>query len=187
VLERWDYRETTGWQPWLAQAWQAARGHGLASLQRAELEQLLARFTESATYEQLRTARNCYKEVEFLLPLDPDPGPRRSLVGDSRPMVRGVIDCLWQDATNAWHLLAFMLESVPPAARQRYWRSQRLGLVLGAWAVAAQVGAWPASGTLFFLDGCAAITRRGRSLQERKGLEQLAALFSATDQPLSFP
>jgi hypothetical protein len=80
--------------------------------------------------------------------------------------VAGTIDCLWQDADNAWHLLRWdtsptlgggrpsLVAKESPSRAVPFPPAQRPGLAVCAWAVHQQLGHWPATVSVYsFADG----------------------------------
>jgi ATP-dependent exoDNAse (exonuclease V) beta subunit len=204
VLERWDYRCPDAWRPLLAEAIQMEQDAGSSEQVRRELEPLFTQFAASETRQQLATARTVYREMEFVLDWSmPEKqgkrqkeksanllfteGPALPLFSSgSLPSVRGVIDCLWQDAKGSWHLLAFTADRVLPAEQETYWQNRKPGLVLSAWAIQRQFGTWPKSVTLYFFNNTSATQCSGRHLQHRRILTAVAAALSeVARQPLS--
>jgi hypothetical protein len=114
-------------------------------------EKILARFADSPTCADLAAARACRRGVEFLL---------------DGPAVRGVIDCLWEDAAGGRHLLCFARPSQtePP-----------LPLVLAAAALHRQTGDWPRTATLYDLASGAVVRRVGDSLPHDRVVAEVAA------------
>jgi ATP-dependent helicase/nuclease subunit A len=166
VLAEWDFADAAGWRPLLGQVIAARARPELARELRPDLEEVLTRFAASATGRALAAARVCHREVEFLVPLAPEPAP----------VARGLIDCLWQDAGGDWHLLAYATEPVPEADRSRDWQRHRPGLVLAAVAVREQVGFWPKTVSRYYLQDGVVVRRAGSRLQPR---QTLAALRTA--------
>jgi ATP-dependent helicase/nuclease subunit A len=164
VLEGWDVRDAEGWRPLLAQAIAALSRPEAAAEMRADLERVLARFAESEMARQLAAARVCYREIEFLLPL---------ASSDIAALVRGQIDCLWQDHDGNWHLLAYTTEPVRAKERAQDWQRRKVGLVLGALAVQQQMAGWPRTVSRYYLDDGVVVCREGSRLQHRQVLRKV--------------
>ena len=112
-----------------------------------------------------------WENIEFLLDLFPSPA------GSSLPIVRGVIDRLWQDAGGEWHMLMCVAENVSHAEMEGYWQSREPALVLAARAVEQRLGTWPGSITVQFRATGEDVTRPGSSLR-RDLLTGIAAALS---------
>ncbi len=137
VLSVWDFRDPEGWRMLFA-----ARGREDG----AAAEEILARFAASPTRAALALARTRQRDVEFLLDV---PAGGGLFGGSERVAVRGVIDCVWEDAAGGRHLLAFSAGA--PATGRRAKGAIPLGLALAACAVRRQFGAWPADVRLYDL------------------------------------
>jgi hypothetical protein len=174
VLRRWDFAEPDGWRPLLERFLPPAEGDGGRGL-RAEAERVLERFAASGLRRRLAEARTCRREVEYLF----RPGP----AGELLPVVRGVVDCLWQDAEGCWHLLFYSFEAVRAADRERHWRRRQAGLVLAAAAVREQTGAWPGSVALCFLADGGLVERAGSRLGQRSVLAAVVRGLRAFSEP----
>jgi ATP-dependent helicase/nuclease subunit A len=163
ILGRWDYRDEDGWRALLEEV-----AGSESPVRIREAETLLARFAGSAVCRQMATARAIQHDVEFVAALAEPEGW----------MVRGLLDCLWQDGGGGRHLLAFATEPVPPAERQDYIKTRKWGLTLAAWAVRQQFKAALKSVTLYTFDDGDAIRWTSRQLPARKVLTEVAALLS---------
>jgi hypothetical protein len=121
--------------------------------------------------------------VEFVLgDVSAAAAGRRSGVG---PHVRGVIDCLWQDASGEWHVLFYATDAAP-GGPQEAWSSRELGMVLAAAAVEQSLGRWPATLTLYCFELGAAICRATAELPARDHLTAAGnALTGFLAQPLA--
>jgi len=154
VVERWDFRDSDGWRALLAQA---QAGHTDVP---SDLEPLFDRFTRSPTFGLLGSARNCYRESEFLF----DGGGAR---------VRGVIDCVWQDASGEWHLLFYATGPIYEGLEQA-WAGREPEMVLACLAVERQVGRPPATVTLYCFEPGTALSRAMAELNAGKHLTAAA-------------
>jgi ATP-dependent helicase/nuclease subunit A len=162
VLERWDFRQTDGWEPLFALELQAYDDTSAAAGLRRDLEPVMRRLAGSPTRERLAGARVCHRAVEFLTE-GPGDGAARG-----HTWLLGVIDCLWQDGDGAWHLLAFAAEEEGAGSQDAAWPAQHPGLVLSAWALHRLHGAWPRSVTLYCWQTGTALTCTGRRVQQAK-------------------
>jgi ATP-dependent helicase/nuclease subunit A len=170
VLERWDCRDGDGWRPLLSKV-----AGDVPNRQVQDAEGLLARFADTEVRRQLATARVRQHDVEFLAAL---PGGER--------LLRGILDCLWEDETGGQHLLAFALEPIPSTEQPLHLESWKWGLTLGAWAVQQQYKTLPRTVTLYRAEDGRVVRWTTRQLQVRKVLAELEALLSAlVRQPLS--
>jgi hypothetical protein len=190
VLDRWDLKEPEGWREILRQA---SDNQPEDSLPTSDLALQLSRFTSSELFTDLAASQKCYRTVEYLLNLHE---PQQRAVGITPtdhtaginpaartplPLLRGVIDYLWQDAHNHWHL-ASLVQGASSCAPE----SQRAALVLAALALRPRLGDWPADVSCYeFTSG--QLTRwSGRRLPHRQVLAAVRKLVSATIQrPLS--
>jgi hypothetical protein len=151
VLAGWDFREPKGYYSLLEQQRGAAeRTEDLATARR-----LLERFASSDLFAELAQT-NYQRDVEFLLRQE----------AEHLPVVRGMVDGLWQDRSGRWHLLLFTLTAAEGASVARR-------LVLAAEALRQQVGSWP---EVVVHDLAAGTSRRqaGGRLPHRKVLQALA-------------
>jgi ATP-dependent helicase/nuclease subunit A len=163
ALAGWDFREPDGWRGALDAA-VAAMGADAATVPvREDAEALLARFAASETCRQLTAATVCHRDLEFLVH------------EDGRPGVRGLVDCLWQDPDGAWHLLALVPGRAESGDRETYRRA----LALAAQAVQAQLGTWPASAILYFLEDGTAERCSARSVRDGRTLAGVGEALSA--------
>jgi hypothetical protein len=127
---------------------------------------------DAALREQEARAQTCYRNLEFLVDW---PGGKS---GPPQFLLRGMLDCLWQDAEDHWHVLAFTADVVPAAEQDTYWQSRQVGLTLCAWVVQRKFGAWPRSVTLHFLRDGLALRKSGRQLPERKVVAAVTAALN---------
>ncbi len=108
-------------------------------------KEMLSRLSASGILRELAGARALYRELPFSLRWPIDAAPEDAVVID------GVIDCLYQDADEQWHLLDFKTNRVSadgvPALAQRYAPQ----LLLYATAVQQAIGVEPRSASLYFL------------------------------------
>jgi ATP-dependent helicase/nuclease subunit A len=159
VLERWDYRDPDGWRP-LLNTFGAALRHGAESL-----ETWLAHFAASPLREDIAQATTVRHGAEFLL--------RREAV------LRGIVDCLWQDAKGGWHLLDFVTEDVPAEECPAVTEARRMNLAVAASAVHQQIGAAPKDAALYFFADGRTVRWTARQLQVAKALADADAAVSA--------
>jgi ATP-dependent helicase/nuclease subunit A len=151
VLERWDLRETNGWQTLLA----------TFAEREPDAEVLLARFAASSVCQTLAEARSGVWHVEFLVDWPPEGMPAAERVG-----LRGLFDCLWQGPRGDWHLLALTRDG----GNGESWQEHAPGLTVGAWALQRCHGVWPQSLTLYCLESGEVFTVRSKGLQRRRPL-----------------
>ncbi|HEV3439634.1 MAG TPA: UvrD-helicase domain-containing protein [Gemmata sp.] len=137
VLEGWNFADVDGWVHLLADALEDTPDRKIGE----ELQPQLRRFAESPIRAILASSDDVNRSVEFLADF---------ATGSDNPVpfkIRGVIDLLYCNAAG-WHILGIdrgtVLEDDP-------WRGRRPGLVLQAWAVSVQLGAWPQTIGLFDL------------------------------------
>jgi ATP-dependent helicase/nuclease subunit A len=133
---------------------------------------MIQRFAASLHGEQLAKATELHREVDFLLAWPPG---KPNEIGYS---VRGVIDCLYQDAAGKWHVADFKTNDVPPkdvpAVAQQY------ELQLSIYAIAAEraLGHSPAELTLHFLRPGKAFTFHWNSAARDKSIATMNDLIT---------
>src|SRR5262249_12528878 len=116
VLEKWDFQDAMGWRPLLEQILAGPAAAGITAVLRDDLEWVLERFAQSEICRQLASARACRRDVEFVLSAATG---EEDTAGDA--MLRGVMDCVWQDSQGDWHLLALDTQGVAPANLEKDW------------------------------------------------------------------
>src|SRR5262249_32616257 len=126
------------------------------------------RFARAPVLRQLAGAAVCHRDWEYLLPLPPAPGL----------FVRGVIDCLWQDAEGAWHLLLF--DTARADSSGQTWETR---LALGARAVGERFGKPAKAARGFRCEGGRLTSLRGGERRAENSLTELARALAS--QPLS--
>jgi ATP-dependent helicase/nuclease subunit A len=169
VLGRWDFRAADGWQSLLAEELEANDGAPRAAGLREELKAVLRRFAGSAIREQLAGALACHRDVEFLVDW-PEHAP-----GDAG--LHGLIDCLWRDDRDAWHLLAFAADENGVGPSDPSWPACHPGLVLAAWALHRLHETWPRSLTLYCLETGRVLACSGQRVRQAKVLVTARAAF----------
>jgi hypothetical protein len=127
VLGAWDFREAGEWEPLLARVIESQPAQAL----HAELAEAFRRFAGSPVFRQLAKARDLRRDVEYLA---------ESPSGEG--VMRGVLDCVWQDGAGAWHLLLHDTAG-EGAAQGRRGRAGQTRLALAALAVEGQFGGPP--------------------------------------------
>jgi ATP-dependent helicase/nuclease subunit A len=145
VLDRWDFREPDGWRALLPQVMQN-QPHPEPKELVATLARGLERFAQSEVFRQLTAAATCHRDLEFV-----PAGPGAS------PVVRAVIDCVWQDPAGAWHVLAYAPTGPAGADGERAWAD----LELAAEALAARYGRRPATLNRFHFEDGRPVCRSG--------------------------
>jgi ATP-dependent helicase/nuclease subunit A len=146
VLARWPLSDRDGWQTLLVDAAEEVCGHGDTSPIVEELGRLLRTFADSEIREELVAASVCRRQVEYLVDgaaamemLDMPMSPRDIPL----PLLRGIIEFLWQDQNGDWHLLA--VEPGEDRFRIDPWYGRKPYLTVQAWAVREQLGKAPLS------------------------------------------
>ncbi len=129
VLGTWDFTDPLHWETALARELDALPNADHARLLREEIEPMFRRFVATPVYRQLARASVCRRDVEYLVPL-----PNGSV------LVRGILDCLWQDKAGNWHLL---LHDTTGSPTGRGTKTGQLRPMFGALAVQAQFGGAP--------------------------------------------
>ncbi len=170
VLGIWDFGDPGGWEKLLAEAVQAQARSGAAQAVCAGLEEGFRRFASTPVFRQLARAKNCRRDVQYLLPLSPD---AESFTAAEQVVVHGVIDCAWQDAAGDWHLLAHDLSGAPKDKRGKGRADQEVGLVLGALALERQFGAAPKMVRRYEWATGKTVSPRGERMRREKALAEL--------------
>jgi len=106
---------------------------------------VLTTFLKSARFQQLAAAQERHVEVEFLLAWPP------GAADYAGPTLHGFIDCLYQDATGAWHVLDYKTNRVTAATVSQVAAQYELQLGVYALAAEAALGSAPHSLILHFL------------------------------------
>jgi ATP-dependent helicase/nuclease subunit A len=150
ALAAWDFREPDVWRGVLCYAVPADAT--------AAAEAALERFARSAPARDLAAAAALHRDVEFHLDLAEEFGR-----GERLPTVRGVADCVWQDAAGAWHLLGFTAGAEADAE----WDT----LALAAAALRRQTGDCPAGVALYDLTA-------GRVVREARGADEVGRVVA---------
>jgi ATP-dependent helicase/nuclease subunit A len=161
VLERWDFHDPESWRALLPE-------HA-----DAELEAILNRFAASNLFQQLAAAQACHRDLEFLLDATAD--------ADALPRIWGVIDCLWQDSANDWHVLAWTT-----APLEETWSLRRAGLIVQAWSIQQRLGVWPKQVTLYSFAEGQALSSTQRQFGQRALIAEVRTLLTGLlRQPLA--
>jgi ATP-dependent helicase/nuclease subunit A len=111
----------------------------------AEARAMIRRFLESPRWQLLRQAAQAHIELEFLLAWPPE-----AARADCR-YLQGFIDCLYQDAAGAWHLLDYKTNQVDASHLDAAAAGYEMQMLVYALAVEQILGQPPASMTLHFL------------------------------------
>jgi ATP-dependent helicase/nuclease subunit A len=144
VLERIDFADPTviaGWCEHLAPF------HVIQNTEQAcrLATKMIERFVASRRGRDLAGARAIHREIDFLLAWPPG-GPN-----PNGQYIQGVIDCLYQDAAGAWHILDFKTNDV--SAKRVAEEAARYELQLQVYAIAIEraLGKSPKELVLHFL------------------------------------
>jgi ATP-dependent helicase/nuclease subunit A len=175
MLQQWDFSDPQGWRPLLRQA----AGRFDLGPDGGGLEAALAGFVESETFARMASATVRHRELEFLLPW---PGKKLPTGLAQRPVIRGVIDCLWKDARGGWHLLWLATGSAGVVGGKSSGKAgPRPGLVFWAHAVKGLFGAWPKDAAVYDLEDGSTLDLAGPVLRQarvldlfRQALEEIA-------------
>jgi ATP-dependent helicase/nuclease subunit A len=165
VLERWDFQDSAGWHPVLQQTIEAQSMPGIGEGVREELERGLERFAQSETCRQLAAARVCRREVEFCLK---GKAGEEASPSSSCPLIRGIIDCVWQDAGGDWHLLAWDTDPAPADRKEKDWRDRKYILALWAAALHQALKTWPRTVSRYYFGDGAVVSPKCDRLQDRE-------------------
>ncbi len=101
-----------------------------------EAGKILTEFSKSPLFERLSQARKVYREIPFIL-------------NERHGLIHGVIDVLFQDRDNRWHVLDYKTAEGSPEKLQA--SGYEMQIALYAYAVKQILGVEPASGILYFL------------------------------------
>jgi ATP-dependent helicase/nuclease subunit A len=178
VLERWDFQDPAGWRPVLQQTLEAQSMPGIDEGLREELERSFERFAQSDTCRQLAAARVCRREVEFCLQ---GKAGEEASPSSSCPLIRGIIDCIWQDAGGDWHMLAWDTDPVQPDRKEKDWRDRKYILLLWAAAFYQALGVRPRTMSRYCLADGAFVSRESSPLREGEVRVSLQRLTSARE------
>jgi hypothetical protein len=175
VLASWDFRQSEQWRALLGQAIDRLARPEAEHPALAQLQEVFQRFAKAPVFRQLSGAAACHRDVEYLLPLPPAEG-LPALPGPL--LVRGVLDCLWQDVEGAWHLLLY--DTARGDSSGRGWETR---LAFGALAVREQFGKVPKTARSYRCEEGKVVSLRGG---ERRAEEMRTDLARAlAPQPLS--
>jgi ATP-dependent helicase/nuclease subunit A len=163
VLDHWDFRNEVGWRGLLVRFGERL---SLPESERFRVEEILSRWASSDLRRSLATAPAFRRRLEYVMALAGD--------GGQEPGVAGTIDCVWKDGRGRWNVLFWVVETVPPSAREDYFREQEVKLVFAAQAVRQQTGDWPASVALAFVQDGAVVQRMASGLGHRRVLAKAA-------------
>jgi ATP-dependent helicase/nuclease subunit A len=165
ALAFWDFRDADAWQNALTRALADA-----GDVPRKVTEvcgERLERFSRSAVFGQFTSAAVCRQHVPFLLdwPLGTwKEGTRGKKEKRKAPelfetpsiRIAGTIDCLWQDAEEAWHLLRFLFsDASEKRVHARFSEAslnESVSLSVASWVVQQQTGLWPTTLTVYSFD-----------------------------------
>lgn len=173
VLERWDFRDPAGWRAALRQ------GAGRSDRDVTVLERALEQFAASPAFARVTASAVCHREQPFLLEW-----PGKETLEGARPLVQGMIDCLWQDDRRGWHLLCLTLETLPATAKHAF--EMRPGLIFWGQAVHQWFGTWPKELTVYSLHDGATLEAGGSQLRPARLLERFRkALIRLSEESVS--
>ena len=116
-----------------------------SSTLRGEACQLTSQLLQSPLAKTLGSARELLAEVEFLLKWPP-----RDTTNGQR-MIRGYIDCLYQDEQRRWHLVDYKTNRTTAADVPQVAEQYAMQMGVYALAVEQALGTPPVSLTLYFL------------------------------------
>ncbi len=133
------------------------RRHAAARAEQSDTQQqiadavdMLSRFVRSPRAAELAAARDLHAELEFLLAWPPD-GTAGTDAGPLSCTLEGVIDCLYQDAAGAWHVLDYKTNRVPAKGVAHAAAAYEMQMLLYGLAVEQILHVPPASLVLHFL------------------------------------
>jgi hypothetical protein len=138
TLRRWDLRDPDGWPAPLTEYLAELVDQTLANTLADELKPLFSRFAASDLRMTLAAAEECLWDVEFLLDLRAVAAAPDVLIDSARdplPILRGLIDFLYRDATG-WHIVALHVREL---SGRNPWTDRKPGLAAAAWAVREQM------------------------------------------------
>ncbi|MCG8585478.1 MAG: PD-(D/E)XK nuclease family protein, partial [Pirellulales bacterium] len=110
-----------------------------------EAHELCQRLLSAPLATQISRAKQLKREVEFLLRWPPNSS------GECDRIVRGYIDCIYQDAEDMWHVVDYKTNRT--AAKDVSLTAEHYRMQMGVYALAVEqsLGKPPASLTLYFL------------------------------------
>jgi len=111
----------------------------------AEAIAMIERFAASPRAAELAAAAEVYRELEFLLPWPPGTGKPQE------KYVQGFIDCLYRDASGAWHLIDYKTNRVTPKTLAATAARYEMQMLVYALAAERTLGSPPAELALCFL------------------------------------
>lgn len=103
-----------------------------------ELEEILSNFRSHPLNDQLRQAKQTFRELDFVL----DCGPAT---------LRGQIDLIFQDSDNNWHVVDYKSDRVAAADIAAHAERYKLQMLLYCLAAAKYLDIPPAEARLYFL------------------------------------
>jgi hypothetical protein len=174
VLATWDYRQPEEWRALLAQVIDALPTPEASQPVLADVEDVFRRYAKAPVLRQLAKAIACHRDFEYLLPLPPAPG-LFALPGAL--LVRGVLDCLWQDEEGAWHLMLYDTAKDDPSGQA--WEMR---LAFGVLAVREQFGKAPKTARCYRCEEGSLASLRGGVRRAEDVLTELARALAP--QPL---
>ena len=136
VMERVDFANSSNWEDLL----NSSAGNSKDRVNDETLagaRQMLARLMSSPVIDDLASARNIYREVEFAMRW-PDAS------SDHPAIIRGVIDLLYEDGGGGWHVLDYKTNDFPAhASDEQLLAPYELQLGIYAHAVTEWFGVVP--------------------------------------------
>lgn len=108
VMERVDFANPSNWENLLNSSARYSKDR-VNDEALAAARQMLSRLMSSAVIDELASASNLYREVEFAMRW-PDAS------SDNPAIIRGVIDLLYEDRHGGWHVLDYKTNDFPAHA-----------------------------------------------------------------------
>jgi len=106
---------------------------------------MVAPFLQSQRAQQIASAKQVYRELEFLLAWPP------GTTTDEPPYIQGVIDCLYQDATGGWHVVDYKTNRTDQSRLAQTAAGYRLQMLVYSLAIEKILGVAPVELVLCFL------------------------------------
>ncbi|MBN1688753.1 MAG: UvrD-helicase domain-containing protein [Candidatus Omnitrophica bacterium] len=132
VLERLDFKHPQGTENELIEECFCS----FSKEQKQEAKGYLRAFLQSPLFEELRRAKVVRKEIPFLL-------------NERHGLIHGVIDVLFQDEKNKWHLIDY--KTAVGDEKKVKDSGYEVQMEIYAYALGTLLGVWPASARLVFL------------------------------------
>ena len=155
VLERIDFRNPQPIESLLETCLAGMQRDASDALRDKALKRLIP-FLESPVFTELQSARECFREIDFLLkwPLERDPACRPAVVLEHPQQtvtITGQIDCLVQTADDRWKIFDYKTGRVPQKHSAAILKKYEIQLLLYSLACREMLDRFPDSVELVLL------------------------------------